>query len=221
MKNINFFNNHQIKKTFLFISLFIISFGFSQDKRCIIYFKDNTKIEGLGKLKTDGQVKFRLNQDSEKKFYDHSVIDKVEINEGKTVTYKFKKVGTLDKAWLEVLINGKVCLYTNSTYYNNPGFAAGGPNGGFGGMTFGGGGGTTTYYYVEHTGDDSVFKIATYQGFSKSFKKTAADFFKDCPIIVEKVTNGSYKKDDLEEIVNFYNSSDCGKTIVEKSKTEN
>ena len=55
---------------------------------------------------------------------------------------------------------------------------------------------------------------------SKSFKKTAAEFFKDCPSIVEKIENKSYKKDDLEEIVKFYNSSDCNKAEDLSSKTK-
>lgn len=55
--------------------------SFSQNNKCIIYFKRQYQSRGLGKLKMDGQVKFRLNEDSEKVFYEPKLIDRVEMNE--------------------------------------------------------------------------------------------------------------------------------------------
>lgn len=202
-----------------FIILFCLMIGplsFSQNNKCIIYFKDNTKVEGLGKLKMDGQVKFRLNEDSEKVFYEPKLIDRVEMNEDTSVTYKYKIIDDFGSEWLKVLVDGKACLYTTSTTYNNPSMGMGGMNGGMGFS----GGGTVTYYYANHAGENTVYRIATYGGISRRFKKTGADFFKDCPTIVEKIKNETYKKDDLEQIVKFYNLSNCGERKEEASKTE-
>jgi hypothetical protein len=205
-----------VKSVIVLSCLVMTTLGFSQNNKCIIYFKDNTKVEGLGKLKMDGQVKFRLNEDSEKVFYEPKFIDRVEMNEGRLVTYKYKKIDDFGSEWLEVLVDGKACLYTNSITYNNPSMGMGGMNGGMGFS----GGGTVTYYYANHTGENTVYRIATYGGISRRFKKTGANFFKDCPTIVEKIENGTYKKDDLEQIVKFYNLSNCGEGKEEALKTE-
>ncbi|WP_336129350.1 hypothetical protein [Mesoflavibacter sp. CH_XMU1422-2] len=42
---------------------------------------------------------------------------------------------------------------------------------------------------------------------TKSFKKRASKYFKDCPILQNKIKNKDFKKEDLEAIVNYYNSS--------------
>jgi hypothetical protein len=223
MKKKNFCAHYQFKQLIVLCTLLMTTLGFSQSNKCVIYFKESTKVEGLGKFKAEGIIKFRLNEDSEKVFYDPKLIDRIEMNEGETKLFRYKKIDEFYSQWLEQLVEGKVCLYTTSSTMYSPGIATGGMGGGFGGMTIGGGSNTTTYYYVNYLGEDEVFRIATYGNFSKRFKKTAAEFFKDCPVIVEKVENGTYKKDDLEEIVKFYNTSDCipsKKVESPKPKTE-
>ncbi|KJD32067.1 hypothetical protein PK35_11545 [Tamlana nanhaiensis] len=44
----------------------------------------------------------------------------------------------------------------------------------------------------------------------KSFKNRASEYFKDCPNLVSKLENKKYRRNDLEEIVTFYNSN-CAK----------
>ncbi|MFM9988007.1 hypothetical protein [Flavobacterium sp.] len=224
MNSNKYFPTFYFKQFIILFCLMIGTLSFSQNKKCIIYFKDGTKIEGLGKLRNEGFVKFRLTEESDKINYDSKLIDKVEINEGEIVgLYKYKKIEEYS-VWLTVLIEGEVSLYTNAvTSYNpgaNIGIGAGGMSFGAGGAMSFGGGGAAVFYYVDHIGDKTVFKIATYGVISRRFKKTAAEFFRNCPIIAEKVENETYKKDDLVEIVKFYNSSNCVQSKVELPKTE-
>lgn len=193
-----------LKKVTLLVLALVSLSGLSQNKPCTIYFKDNTTIVGLGKLKLDGTLKFRLNEDSKSKFYDGNSIDKVEMEDQ---IYQYKTIQEDFPIWMKLLIKGKVNLYTNDvTGYSYMGGA--GMGNGMGGMSYGG---TVTYYYVSHEGDTEVFKITAIGTFSKNFKNAASDFFKDCPLLVEKIQNKAFKKGDMEEVVKFYNSQ-CNKT---------
>lgn len=50
-------------------------------------------------------------------------------------------------------------------------------------------------------------KVFNQISLTKSFKNRASDYFKDCPSLQAKIKNKELKKEDLEEIVNYYNSS--------------
>lgn len=199
-----------LKKAVIASFLFVFSIGFSQNQRCTIYLKDNTSITGLGRIKTDGNIKFKLNSDSDSNIYEAALIDRIEMNEkGTNETYKYKKLKNNFEQWLKVIVEGRVNLYKSdaSGFY----FAPGAMNtaGGFGGMSYGGGGNVTSYY-INHEGESEVFKITSFGNISKNFKNAASDFFKDCPVLVEKIQNKTYTKNDIEEVVEFYNR-ECNK----------
>lgn len=40
-----------------------------------------------------------------------------------------------------------------------------------------------------------------------NFKKTASNYFKDCPSLVDKLKNKIFKKRDIEEVVTYYNTN--------------
>ena len=42
---------------------------------------------------------------------------------------------------------------------------------------------------------------------TKSFRKKAMDYFKDCSVLKNKIDKKEFKREDLQEIVKFYNSS--------------
>ena len=192
-----------LKKRILSIVLLISFLSFSQNDKCIIYFKDGTKLEGLGKLKSNGQVKFRLDKESDKQNYHSSIISKIQFINYKVTTFEYKVIDDLNSEWLELIIKGKVSLYTISINHQQMGMN--------GGMSFGN---TTTYYFTCHNNDSQVYRIASVGTISRSFKKTASDFFKDCPKIVKKIHDETYKKDDLKRIVIEYNNSDCNSIEV-------
>lgn len=189
-----------IKRFIPTLFLFFLLLGnhniYSQNDRCTIYFKDNTSVEGLGKVKVDGNIKFRVNEDSESVIYEPTLIDKLKIQlEGKTKTYQYIKIKNDIPFWAEIVLKGKVNLYkTNSQGYSDGPFRR-----------------PVTTYFVLHDGEKEAFKITAFNTMSKNFKNAASEFFKDCPALVEKVNTKTFKKDDIEKVVNFYNKN-CGHT---------
>jgi hypothetical protein len=220
-------NLKKTKSTFytsylLFFFFLACSFNsFSQNKKCTIFFNDGTRVSGLGKIKIDNFIKFKLNEDAESTIYDPKSIDKITINEnGLTESYKYKKEKGAFHKWLKVIIEGKVNLYKNDIsgfYFNNAaspsGFGTGMPMGM--GMTS-----HVTYFYIDHEKDAEVFTITSFGNISKNFKKAASDFFKDCPALVEKINNKTLEKDDIEEVVNYYNEN-CNNSTIETIAKDN
>ncbi|WP_099709464.1 hypothetical protein [Flavobacterium sp. 9] len=165
--------------------------SYSQKNKCIIYFKDGTTVTGLGKMKVNGDVKFKLNKDTESINYAQVLIDKIKTSEYVFLdTYKYVITTDGFSSWLKVIIEGNTTLYQRepSNYYYS------------GSIT------PITNYYVSHKGDSNIFKI-TSEGISTNFKKAASNFFKDCPILVEKINSKEFTKDDIEKVVKFYNNN--------------
>lgn len=197
-----------MKNILLIFCLLFLSFGFSQNKKCTIYFKDNTTLVGLGKIKSD-ELKFRVDKNSESEFIDANLIDKVYIESGdENVTYQYNKIIEKDNyEWMKLEIKGTINLYT----IIRSGYAVGPPTMGMGGgmMNTGGYSYSVSNYYINREGENGVTKITSIGGFSKNFKKAASEYFKDCPKLVELIQTKYYKKNEIEDIVRYYNTN-CG-----------
>lgn len=182
-----------MRKIFIVLLLLIFSQSQAQKKGLTIYFKDGTTLAGFGKIVADNDIRFRATEEGEGIIYKKELIDKIQIGDG---FYQYKPN---EESWLRVIIKGKVNLYKkDATYYyayTSTAIPAGG---------------TVTNYYVEREGENEVFKITSHGEISKNFKKTASAYFKDCPELVEKINNKTYKKTHIEEVIKFYNSN-CGK----------
>lgn len=61
-------------------------------------------------------------------------------------------------------------------------------------------------YYVGHGNSDQIETLYT-RGlpFSKSFKKSMKNYFKDCPELLERIENEEFTKKNISEILSFYN----------------
>ncbi|MDP5200648.1 hypothetical protein [Flavobacterium sp. DG2-3] len=198
-------------KNYFLLLIFCLIFCSAQSQKltCTIYFDDNTSVTGLGKIKSDNFIKFKLNEDAKSTDYDPMIIDKIVIEkDGVSQVFKYKKEIDGFHKWLKVLIEGNVSLYK----YDNSGliFVPSMTPTGFGTNGFGG---TNMYsssieeYYVAHGEEFEVISISTIGGFGKNFKKVASKFFEDCPILVEKINNKEYKKDKVYDVVKFYNTN--------------
>ena len=203
----------------LFLS--IIFTAHSQKQKCTIYFDDNTSITGLGKIKGDNFIKFKLNDEAKSTDYDPMIIDRIVIeNDGVSQVYKYKKQKDGSPFWLKVITEGKVSLYKNEYSGHNfgPTMSNNGING-FSGMNMVSN--SVTIYYIAHGEEFEVSVITSLGSLSKNFKKTASEYFKDCPVLVEKISNKEYKKDDIYDVVKFYNSKCNTENTTAEVKTEN
>jgi len=207
-------NAIQMKNLFLILILFITTLGIaqnplgiSQKHECTIYLLDGTTKEGIGRFKADDDVKFWTTKESEPEIIAKENIEKIKLDENGIIgMFRYKNIIDEGGMWLkEASSLGEVCLYTDkiSGYFYKI-------NGGQATM-----GNTVNMYkksndvityYVSHKAVSEVLKITSTDGSSNDFKKTASEFFKDCPKLVEKIQSKEYKKTDVESVVWFYNN---------------
>ncbi|NQX82654.1 MAG: hypothetical protein HRT66_11775 [Flavobacteriaceae bacterium] len=199
-----------MKKVIVLLLVLVCMQGFAQKQRSTLYLRDGTVLKGLSKIRSNNKVKFRVDRDSESKTYSYRDIDKIVINEsGSMNTYQYKIIQRKNSniSLMSVVCEGKLNLYKLSNTYTT--VHAGVPIGAGFGPGFGGGFGssnTIIKYYVGDSKTDFVEKISTLGSiFRKSFKKTASKYFKDCPSLVKLIKNKTYGRDDIEEIVRYYN----------------
>lgn len=62
------------------------------------------------------------------------------------------------------------------------------------------------YYFLERHSEGRGNPVIPYTHLSRKFKKSAKAYFQDCPSLVEKIQSKEYKREDVIEMVDFYNS---------------
>jgi len=199
---------------YILICFFATIHIYAQKTEAVLTLKDSTQLKGLAKINIAGKVKYRKTKKDKPVLYDFAQLISVKLYEGfGNSTYVKKKVKNSTSPVfkiLEVIEEGKVNLYKKVHEGNSymPSTSAGGN---FGGVGFGGGFGprySISNYYIQKEGEEEVTHLGSTSIFSKNFKKAAAAYFADCPILVEKIQKRKYKKRDINAIVEFYNL-DC------------
>ena len=177
----------------LLLSLILLLF-FSQSitgqkNKAVLTLKNGTTISGYGKVKNTSRVQFKTNSNTKPTDYKFVDVEKVVITKDDGVeTYVFLPIkGRGNPKALQELVKGEVSLYRIRDW-----------------RAYDGGGVKDKYYLRRGEGDVTLF-IST-DPFSKSFKKAASKYFKDCSSLIQKVKNKEYKKSDIEEVVKYYNS---------------
>lgn len=169
--------------------------------------RSGDSIEGLAKFISMERIKFRKNKKEPKRTYNYREVSEIFINEaGMTKHYKYKVVEREDDSYVklvEVISQGKLNLYRVHR------------QGAYSGMTQHMGAGMSmtmvrsyniNEYFVGENGNDVIKRLtATGSLFEKNFKKAATAYFKDCPVLVSKLEQEIFGKNDIEEIVRFYN----------------
>lgn len=222
-----------MKKTLLLLLLFLTAYSISNAqsiipfvnkyKNATIYFRDGTVKEGLGKITLlDDKIKFKANKKADKEIYDYRELDKItfkEKKEDKTYQYKiFKKKNVKKPQYplLEIEVIGNFSLFSKEVTYtaSTPGF--GGHSFSVGGNSFstpatGGFNYSNTYkvYYITKKNSDEVYFIFDKKILGGKFIKSARKYFEDCPLLVEKINSKEFKRNDIIEIIEFYNKN-CG-----------
>lgn len=175
---------------FLFFSINI----YSQYNNVKLYFNDSTAIEGLGYIKKH-KIYFKVEEKDEFSEWDLGSVYRIDFFgfENKVRTFEYIYTDKYrDFKLLENVLEGEVKLYkleeVNIIYFGN------GPNKTISEST-------SLEYFVKHQNDKTAIDIMF------GFKKKIAQFFSDCPDIIEMVNDKTFKKDDIELIVNYYNKN--------------
>jgi hypothetical protein len=191
------------KHLIILLLLLVSSTVFAQKKDAIILFRNGEKLKGLARIKTDQTVKFRKDKTSEARIYTFRDIKALKIEEDfemNTYHYKMiKKKNVKRPKLLKLCVKGKMSLY--SEYFQNNTSM-----GGMGGTPIYSIGGESTFYYICMNDNHIVEPVTKVgNGLGRSLRKTGLKFFKDCPVIAEKIRNKTYKSRDIELVVYEYN----------------
>ncbi|GAA4279832.1 hypothetical protein [Gaetbulibacter aestuarii] len=168
----------------------------------IITFRDNSTKNGEVKILDDKRtIRFRNKEQNEKNEYDHVKVKELEITkDGEQILYKYKIIAG-EKPKLMRVINensGKMNLYAID-YYKNWGSIVSLTN-------------FYCHYYINKGNSNIVSKLGSSEIIfgSKHFKKMVKKSFKDCPLLLEKINNGEFKRTSgIEDIIDYYNEN-CG-----------
>ncbi len=176
----------------LTILLFLMSYTlfYGQMGPAKVVLKSGDTIFGYANM-VGANLKFKYTKDAKPSKRHLSQFEKViiEHSESVTLTYMYLKVPIWNNPVIvNERITGSVILYARvapSSQY------------------------TIMNYFVKRIEDTSITHIGSTQGSQKAFRLKATTFFKDCPLLVEKINNKEFrirKLEDMEKVVRFYNN---------------
>ncbi|TVZ55828.1 hypothetical protein OD91_1097 [Lutibacter sp. Hel_I_33_5] len=153
---------------------------------------------GMGKIKNKS-YKYKPHLKAKPKQIDFSKIDFVQIRHSKDniKTYKFLLLEGKEKyRTVRPSISGsRVELFFNS--YNLSSTGAGGISVNQ----------TITKYYIRKTGEEKIKYLGKYDLFGK-MRENVIKYFHDCPDLIEKIKNKTFRmRDGLEDVITFYNEN--------------
>ena len=222
-----------IKKSIFILCCFIwcsnIAFAQYSWTEAVVYLKNDKTLIGLAtipmmsdaiNLKKE-QLKFRTDKKSKKSKYKPEEIDSIVF----TITYKERvnkerikktRVETFIPIYLnkkqtkmgfaELMIDGPLKLVGRTVAVQSGGSwtpATGAPNN----VPVYNPGYMGSHNQVLILKEGETPKMFNQVSLTKSFRKRAMEYFSDCPLLQNKIDTKAYKKEDLQEIVKFYNSS--------------
>jgi hypothetical protein len=204
------------KLIFTFFILFpVISFAQEEatnissefEEEAILEFNDGTQLEGhaiirhRGLVETHDVIKFRLTADSKADIWDETMCTGVFIrHEGTLHEYKHVQLSRIDAhpELLKVFSEGDVMLYGSVSLksyklrpLNDNGTAPADQE--------------SVTFYMKRENEEYPTKLWGVFG----WKKSAKEYFKDCPELVERIGNKEYTTKNIPAMVDFYNNT-CG-----------
>lgn len=187
--------------------------SFGQKSRAELIFKDGSIMEGIAEPIHSNNIKFRKELKAKRQYFTFEEVDTLKVyDEIEPTIYVLVKIkNAYVPKVLELTSAGK-----NVVYYRDilKGGTVAIPNSNGRTTTMGAGFSRAVYSYVRKTNEEEAVLLASSNWISKNFKNTASKFFSDCPELVKKIRNREFKKRDLKEITDFYNTK-CYTTNVE------
>lgn len=153
---------------------------------------------GLG----DKVVRFKPAKKGKKRKYREPEVDYVILNGTRGNTngrYEYVLVSDNKKELFRVISTGKVILYHRFVSMTS---GSGGANGMMSSSTY-----EVDEYYALRESETIASPLITGR-ISKSFRKKAIAYFSDCPSLVAKLENKTYRKRDVEKAAKEYNRCD-------------
>ncbi|MFS4484401.1 hypothetical protein ACKGJY_15410 [Hyunsoonleella sp. 2307UL5-6] len=202
-----------MRKYFFLFLVFATIQIYSQSNKATIFYKNGDSIQGyINRINYD-DVKFSKQKKGKYKWIKSDGLDKLiiysenGIQERHYLEYKKKKNSKKSKTRLAILVvKGKVNYYIEP-YNFGSGFRNDGKSFGMSQNFYYDKGFNQASLYVKRNNEKYITLLSTSGQvvFSKNFKKTASEYFKDCKVLVSKIESGYYKKANVTEMVEFYN----------------
>ncbi|WP_299311888.1 hypothetical protein [uncultured Aquimarina sp.] len=192
-----------IKKLLVIVIIFFVVNQidvYGQKNGAVLIFKDGRRLKGLGKVVSDGKMKFRKNKNEKPYMVDLKDVDKIKIYKKGGVYFRaYKKIK--DKPtykYLELVEEGKLTIYRKFKGIFLP---IDDRNG----LPFYEYKKNLNDYYVQREGEEEVTPLVLSDFFSVNFKNVALEYFKDCEKLITKIEREEFTKNDFSLIVDFYN----------------
>ncbi|WP_053976662.1 hypothetical protein [Mangrovimonas xylaniphaga] len=172
--------------------LFVCLLSYAEYNRGTVFFKDGSLSKGLIKIKTEGGIKFKVNEDAEVVEYDYHSIDGFDT-EGKHYKYILVQDKEAPKLLHETL-KGSITLYCDEMYNQNFNF----PNAAtvMASMSTKGNN-DASYYYIKV--NDDIIRIGM------RIKKKHLKIFSSCTSLMDKIESKELKRRNVEGIIAYYN----------------
>lgn len=195
-------------KTILSTFLILMSFNAisAQLNRIEVTLNNDKVLYGYGTISPNRtKIVFRETKFSDRIKYDHDDVKLLRVRNDSTTTYKFYYVTgrTTERDRVQLIpiptINGKINLHYEDfagtyTQMHGNGFNSYGTD-------------HITLHYISKPGENTAYYLGKANTNSERFSKFAKTFFKDCPILIEKMNDKAFRKKGIVEIVKFYNEN--------------
>ena len=176
----------------------------SQEREATILFNDSTSVKGFAEVKKE-KIYFKVSPTAEVSEWSYDIAyGLIFSGYGYSEKYVYVTPGKYAKKpkLMEVIEEGKVNLYKESSLGYNVGIGVSASKSGIGA------GPTLSYdfstvYYVQRKNEAYATDITF------SFKNNTLKYFSDCKALVEKIKKREFIKKDIVDIVYYYNDY-CG-----------
>ncbi|MBC8755290.1 hypothetical protein H2O64_11435 [Kordia sp. YSTF-M3] len=177
-----------------------------------LYLKDGTVKEGLIKfpkvskdlIAFNGKqkVRFKKSKKEKKEKFDHTQVAKIVFTYADSETAIYQYIAVSEKMYqlFKVITEGNITLYARTVSYTTSSA-----------VFFPGTLQPVTYdfndfdeFYILKKGEKIALPLITMR-ISRSFKKRALEYFADCPRVVAKLKDKSYREQDVRTVVRAYN----------------
>ena len=182
----------------IFLLIIILSFLKVQSQeydRGRIYLNDSTSKRGYIMLKKSGKVKYKLHKKSKATKYEKSEYYGVDLDTGRKRYRYVTDKNNPEPRLLNYELAGRLPLYSKDINGANQVM----PNESGTGTRFVNGSYITTVYFIKV--NDELIRIGV------RLKNKHLKYFELCPVLLSKIEANEFKRDQVKQIVAFYNKS--------------